>query len=638
MTDTDSSAPATVRPAWVTWAVVVTVVLSILGVFVVPWFVQGTIREVASDSQAVGFNNRLAAIALIVGSTVLALIALLSQAGRRSTAGRAEPVVVLERCEPGERVSLVVLGVVSFALLLMLTVMASVYRGVLFGDAGYFIDRLMYLVNGQRFAVGFEFAYGPLLLFPTYWLYMVLRHVGIGLYGTYYIFTAVYQVAGLLMVAYLLNRLRMPRVWRNVTLAVVGGFMLTFVGLGHNYTPVRFLAPFVLLLWALRSSEKHGLPATALAPVAGVIVSFAVSAEMGFVACVGMVTAFGIQALAGRLTDWVGVASALAGGVAGALAYTAGGASMFGAFSAGAVYFPVLPGQPAFAYVVTMLLVGWGVGATTNRRDWSAAAPQMGWFAACLVLSAAAMGRSDFVHIFWNGAAAILLASALLWRTGQRFAAAYPLAIGVIFIVSGIGYAWVGLGPGIVTSAARSGALTQERSAAIAAFFGRPESMGRATWQAAQRRDPLPEDVKLLLRSHAALPLSALGGDLGMALAKSKWLAKSYSPPWSLYSRAQIDRELADMARAKFLLLPTSEYAEYLRRYAAAKDDMQNGMWVGPLERPPGSYAAMTGFAFSAQPAHPTLDTWAIFGKEFTENWVGYKISGDYMILARRHK
>jgi hypothetical protein len=419
-------------------------------------------------------------------------------------------------------------------------------------------------------------------------------------------------------------------------LAMVGGFLATFIGLGLNYTPVRFLAPFALLLFSLRLADRYGVPALVVAPFVSAGISFGLSPEMGIVASIGLATAFAIRGIAGRPAEWIGAASAIVGGVAGTLAYGAGGASMFGAFSAGAVYFPVLPSQMALVYVVTMLVAGWGVGATTSRDNLTAAAPQIAWLVSCFVLVAAALGRADFVHIFWNGSAAILLASALLWTTARRFAPAYPIVVASVFIVAGAIYAWVGLGPGVVTTAVRSGTLTKERSVAIARAFGRSPAMGFVSWKASRRQDPLPADVKLLLDSGGVAPLSALSGKLGMKLALSDALVNQYSPPWSVYSRPQLDRELADLSRAKFLLLPTSEYVEYLRRYDAAKPTMRDGMWVAPLERPAWSYAGMTGFPFSAQPAQETLDVWAVFGKALVEDWRVYKTSGDYTILVRK--
>jgi hypothetical protein len=436
-----------------------------------------------------------------------------------------------------------------------------------------------------------------------------------------------------MFVAYLLNRLRMPKAWRTGMLAVFCGFVLTFISLGQNYTGVRFLAPFVLLLAALRAAEKYGLPGLLLAPFACVTVSCAISPEMGFVSCAGVSVAFGVHALSGRPRYVVGVLSGSAGLIVAMLAYGASGLGMFGGFYAGGAHFPVLLSSAALLYVATVLLAGWGVGATTETRDLSPAAAQLGWFAACLILVAAAFGRADFVHVFWNGAAAFLLVSALLWRVASRFAPAYPIFVGVIFITSGLIYAWSGLGTGVVECAVRGGWLTQQRSVAIARVFGRPQSTALKTWRFSARRDVTPDDLAWLLRQRSVLALYPLNGEMGKKLATSNALAESYAPPWTLNSRGEVDRQLEAMSRAKWILVPTVEYKDYLRRYELAKGSMRDGMWVAPLERGAGSYAAVTGFPLFAQAAFPTLDNPAVFGQVLSEKWRVYKTSGDYTIL-----
>lgn len=617
---------------WVRWAAAAIATLALVGVFVVPWFVHVPILPISSDSQALGFSNRTAEIILVLSSLALAALALLS--ARDSRGSSRTPVVLLAPCERRDRVSRGLFIALSVAVVAMVAIMATIYRIRLFGDSGYFLDRLMYVMNGRHVYSEFEFAYGPLLLFPTYGVFRLLRGVGVGLYAAYYITTAGMHVLGLSMTAYALNRLRMPKASRNVVLAVVAGFSLCFIGLGQNYTAVRFLTPFVLMLWALRQSEKHGLVAVLLAPLVAVGVSFAVSPEMGLVATAGLGTAYVVGAISGRRTWWLGAITTATAAAAGAVLYSLGGASMFGAFSAGAVYFPILLSQGAVVYVVAVLIAGWGVGATTTLSNLKSAAPQLGWLASSYVLVAAAFGRADFVHLFWNGLGLFLLVTACLWSVARRFAAAFPVVVGAVFIVAGITYAWVGLGYGVVACASRSGALTKSRSAAISTFFGRPPSWGIDTWKASQRRDPLPADLRHVIRSHSVIPLFALDGQLGMTLAKSKGMARSYSPPWSLYSRAQVDRELADIRSAQYLLLPTSDYQEYLRRYEAARAEIRDGMWVGPLERGAGGYAGFTGFPLAARPAHPTLDTWAVFGQTFRQDWAVLKTSGDYTILV----
>ncbi len=635
MTASDAPVSVPVRPAWVVPVVVATTVLTLLGVFVLPWFFPPAARQVVSDAQALGFSNRAAEISLVIGCLALAIVALVSGAARRTPQGHAEPVVTLVPCERDERIGPIALLAASVAVVGMVVVVSSTYRSYVFGDAAYFIDRLQYIINGQRLFTDVQFGYGPLLVYPTYWLYLVTRHVGMGLYGAYYLSVAAFQVIGLLFTTYLLNRLRMPKSGRTLMLVVVCAFAMTFLSLGLNYTGVRFLAPFVLTVAALRVSEQRGLPGLLLAPLVAVAVCTLLSPEMGIVALVALGVAFAASALAGKRVRLLGVASALAGILVAMPAFGSSGLGMFESFAAGGAHFPVLLSAVTVIYVATMLVVGWGVGATTDPRDLDPAGPQLGWFAACVVLLAAALGRADFIHLFWNGAAAILLASAFLWTTARRYAAAYPLAIGAVFVSAGIIFAWTGLGTGVVAGAIRSGSLTPTRSVAVARVFGRSQASALATWRLYSVEEPASKDMGWLARQRSVLALYLLHGELGSRLAGSDALAKAYSPPAYLLSRAELDRELEDISRAKLIVIPTAEYREYVSRARMASGMGDDGMRVAPLERTAAHYAGVTGFPLFAQPAFPTLDVFGVIGRELDRHWYVYRTSGGYSFLAR---
>jgi len=608
--------------------------MSVLGVWVLPWFVAVRNLPIFSDSQALGFNNNAAQAALVLGSIALAAIAYFSGTRHRTFEGRATPVVTLSACDPEDRVSIPLIIGVSCAVAAMVAGMALLYRDSPFGDAAYFVDKVLQLVGGHRPFFDFEFTYGPLLLFPTYWLWIVLRPLGLDVFRSYYLVFAASDVLGLVMAAYLLNRLTMPRIWRNTCLALLGGFMLTFIGLGLNYTPVRFLVPFVMLLMVLGVSDR-GWPSLVAGPFAAIALAFAVSPEMGVVTGASLAAAFALISFSGRATNWIGAAVSVAAAAAGLGVYRFLGGSTFDAFLSGANYFPVLPSQMSVAAILTILLAGWGVGATVDRRELHLAAPQVGWLIGSLFLVAAALGRADFVHLYWNALAALFLVSALLWSTHHRFAPAYPLYIGAVFIVAGVIYASAAMAPNALLSGMRSGSISAVKAAQIARRSGRNEVIASEAWAGAQVTNPTPDDMRMLIESRSVFALYPINGSLGMELALSGALAKSYAPPWTIFSRSQADREFSDMALAAYVLLPTADYEAYVTKQSAPESRTAEGMRLPTTQRDPASYAAMTGFPLRLSAARSAFDPDAEVGEALVTSWTVDRVSGSYTILRR---
>jgi hypothetical protein len=190
---------------------------------------------VIGASYEVGFNNAVSFLAYVVCVALLSLVAAgaLRPPAQRLTTPRQSPAYA------DAVTGLVILGhVVLFAGL-------YAYKGrFVFAESLYFQSLLYRMTTGEMPYVNFGFYYGPLMLYPAYWLTGLL---GLDLaYGVWFITT---YVAGLIFL-YVVVRfcLRDPR---------ARAFWFTFLALGLfnpltglNETFTRFLFPSIVFLTA----------------------------------------------------------------------------------------------------------------------------------------------------------------------------------------------------------------------------------------------------------------------------------------------------------------------------------------------------------------------------------------------------
>lgn len=620
---------------WLWWAVGATAALVALGVFLLPWFVPAAIRPITSDSQALGFNNRVALVSLALGCLAIVALAQLWRARCCGVSSVPEPVVLFEAANKDEGVSRVLLLVLSLAAVAAVAITATVYRSTPVTDSGYFYDRLLYLVNGSRPFVDFEFSYGPLLLYPPYCLWLVLRGIGVTLATSYYVVLAVAQVLGIGMTAYLLNHLRMTRAVRNGTLSIVVVTMLVNPSLSLNYTPLRFLTPFALMIAVLTLSERSVL-LRVFAPAGAIVGAFALSPEMGLATVVALVVALLLGVDERSWPAWLGVVFAIGFGFLGWLLYSRLPGSAFVGFSAGAFYFPVLPGRPSLMYLTTVLIAAGGVSATSSWSSRSRSSPQLGWLATCLVLSIAALGRADIGHLFWNGLGATLLAVALLGVIARRWAWAYIAAFALSFLVAASShYLVLGL-PSMFQVGVKNGLISERTARGIAHRVGRKYSDGSAWWQKARIADPSNEQISRLIESGSVLAPFQLEGRLGLRLAESQSLVPLFASPDMGSGQVSGELIVSGLGRARYVLLREDRYQAFLRQVKRAGGVSAPAVWQTKVPVSPQTYGLLLDFPMTFRPAHPVYDSSLAFGQVLVRDWVVDRTSGDYVILRRR--
>lgn len=618
---------------WYRVAGVVVAIATFVLVFVAPWFRPTQVRQVVSDSQSVGFNNRFALFSLVAGVVLLAFLAYLRARPESEADGWPGDVVRATAESSENRVPRWLIGVFSAAVVLETIAVLLVYRDVGFSDAAYFIDRLYYIANGSRLLVDVEYSYGPLLIGPPYLIWLALRGVGVGMAQAYFVFVGVMHLVGLLATAWVLDRLDLPRLWRGVLFGTVALFTLAVITFGVNYTPIRFLAPAVAILLCVKTAERTwGVRALVL--LAGVLLSFAISPEVGLVASAGLAAMLVFEGMGLDRRPLFAAAGVLALGIAGWLGYGMAGDSTSGAISSGAYYIPILPALPALVFTAMALCAGWGVGNEVSRGGWRANAGMLGWFTAAIVYMPAALGRADIVHLFWNGLMLTLIACAVASRLSPRVGAALSLSIALVFVAAAFSFSATALVPAAFKSAVRSGTISFDTATRLAVKLRRTDNMGRQ-WYRANNLDPMrPDDVAFLAQQGSVFAPFWLNGSAAEKLASAHALLPSFGPPRYSLSQGQVDKGVDMLNRTEYLVLPQDDYDYYRFSSNEASKAGPDAMMVA---KHPATLAMTyyTGFPLLFTPIRPTLDPAARFGREMVRHWVVVKHSGDYLILRR---
>ena len=549
----------------------------------------------------------------------------------------SDPVVVEAPAARADAVDWRLVAALSVASVAMVAVLGYFYRTHPFADSAYFADRLLRLVAGGRIYRDFEFAYGPLLLLPIDWLWLVLRNAGADIYASLYASVAVLHVVGLLMAAYLLDRLDIPRPWRHTALVLVFAFGFFMVSLGPNYLPMRFLTPFVALVWTAEMTRKSWWQGT-LAALVSLALAYAISPEMGIAAALGIVAALGLQAVRGRWLLLVPTVSAAIVGVFGFWIYYSMPGSTLTQVGGGAFNFPVLPGQPALVFVATMLALALGVGFTSSAEMWPRTALQLGWLVSAGVLMAAALGRADFGHIFFNGLGAFLLALAIVHRVWRKLTPAYLGVVAVVFV--GIAFTTATTAaPSVFAGGVNAGLISKGRSMSLAMHLGRTAETGRQWYRDAIVAEPSSSDVNRLVASRGVFAPYMLQGQVGVTLAEKGALLPGFSIPGLTMTPQQMDRLLAPLGSAAYVFLPTGEYTGLLDA-AKSRSDTEP---VTFMRRPTSGtdaalYSMIEAFPLHTHPANQMYEPDAILGAILRRDWEIEHESGSFVILRRRSK
>ena len=386
------------RRTWI--ACVVVCAIAVLAVFLLPLHVPLEFQPAVSASYVAGFNNRAASLtAAAIGGCVLLWV------WYKSRGEKPDDNTTRDRIGPRFAAAVIALTCIFFAAGGWL-VAASHLRYL--ADAGYFIEQMSsHAEYGGALYTQLEFAYGPLLFYPT-----ILLHAALycGWMTAYFLTLAFDQSLGLALLAYVLNELPIRGRDRRISLVLLAIGALNPI-FGLNYTFLRFITAFAILLFATRTQS---LSRTMVVLVAGEVLLLGISPEQGFAFLIATVAFAGLQAWRSG-AKWLLVAAAPALG-AGVFLLLAGRSYLYmlHSFAKGALSLPVAPYPHLLIFLFAVVwLIPFAIGRSLGSNE-----PMGVRMAACYALGIglmpAALGRCDPLHVFFNGAGLLVLSLAAI--------------------------------------------------------------------------------------------------------------------------------------------------------------------------------------------------------------------------------
>ncbi len=400
-------------PPWLGWTGVA--LTTFFASFILPFFFPSH-HPSYSRAYSAGANNRVAMIG--IGSISVAVTAVcwwlnFNPLGRsaQSQAGERDDSIPLTYHH-------LLWGVVALAGFTAALGSFVIRDGFYYSDAGYFLTQLRTgLVFHGRVFRDFEFPYGILLYeWPASFL-RVLGLLGVSRVASYMVALAAAEALGVALLFYVVRALPMRNSLR------VAAFALILFGsldplLGINYSLLRFVLP---LAAAVLLGTRRTLGGAVLVASVGELLMLFTSPELGL-AFGGAGLAFGVyRTLSGR-RSWLLVSVATLAGVA-VYAGTSAHESLetLGKFASGGFNLIIQPIPHILVLLVTVvalapLVVVWSLceaPATTPVL--------LPLYVVSLGLLPSALGRSDPLHVFFNGLAGSLLAFVALDKAVQRW-------------------------------------------------------------------------------------------------------------------------------------------------------------------------------------------------------------------------
>ncbi len=373
--------------------------LAALAVFALPYAIPVEFHPAISASYVAGFSNRAAAFAAAAISFAVA-----SWSWRRGILSADESPRYQHEASSK-------LGLTFIAAAIFLTCCFTAVCGWAIheagqrylADAGYFIEQISKHVDyGGALYSHIEFAYGPLLFYPTMWLQR-LAHCGV--FAAYFATLAAEQSIGLVELAYILNSLPLRPSTRYFSFLLFSlGAMTPLLGL--NYTLFRYLTPIVFLLFA--ANTKRILQST-LILAAGALISLGISAEIGLAFAVGSAALILWNVTNGGLRRLGAIVGPMIGAVVFTLSVGRAYVHILGAFAKGALNLPVAPYPHLLVFLfVVVWLAPRALGRVLAVPDGSTRSIVC-CYAVGIAMLPSALGRCDPLHVFFNGLVLCLL-------------------------------------------------------------------------------------------------------------------------------------------------------------------------------------------------------------------------------------
>ena len=538
--------------------------LAAVGVFVVPWYVDG-MQPVTGESYAFGFHNRTATLGLVVAVGVACLSGLVSPAARKKSQ------CVLDwfqagnpwRADPPERIVLAIACMIMASWILWLDGMLVIPY---WGEADYFLSRIDLVAMGYRPYVDFQYNYGPLLLHAPIAL-DALSQGSLGIEAAYAWTVAGLTILGFCATFFFLNALTIPATYRLWVLGTTLAIWLPLT-MGLNYVPLRFTyVPFALVVfdWCLRTygSSRRRVSVVALSAAGLATCAFLLSPEMGVSSCFGLLASCATQAIAGKKTSAIAGAAGIIAAVVATHLFSEGYFDGMRAFAGGANNFPIVPNLHNVLLVIAALFVLGNIGIAVASHRHDPRAPLAASVAAsAAVLLAPALGRCDPGHVLVNELLIFVCLFAAAAAKGEVWLRAWLAVFAIAFIVM-MQFSYWSHYAGSYRYAFDVKRHYDQHPEQVAAW--------KEAWKERQRANPgtvVPNwkrvapypgwaDQHAGLQGPLGLPLAAdIGLDRYAKLAKGFVPAYHPVPKTEILTEAAVARAVRDAKRNPFIIIP----------------------------------------------------------------------------------
>jgi len=389
-----------------------------LALFLLPYLFP--VKPSIALSYLAGYSNRIAVVILVLGAALFAIY----------TKGEFAPIDTQDSPLPAWTLT----AALVITTLLCAAQRYSTLHTVPGGGGLYHLDRQQTLATGQTLYRGFEFMYGPLLIYPAVWIAQLFHTSQV---NGFYAFLLVQWLVGVVMLWFVVRLIDLPMRLRPLFFALMLLVHLPEIAdEGASYTSLR---PHVAILLALlvhavwkRSGSGWKTSAMALLAVG---LGLAISMEQAIGLVFGLAAYLVLLAWWNRPNfAWPAVALYFLGsaGYIG-LAAWAGMFVSFRALTAGGLYFPLVPSTNNLLRLLPYIVAGCLFYRALLRRQFDSVAIPLTLVGVPMLPYA--LGRCDYWHLggaipmFFLGVAGIFaMPSIRRWWI--------PLFLGVGFVLA----------------------------------------------------------------------------------------------------------------------------------------------------------------------------------------------------------
>lgn len=555
------------RPFWV-----LSIAFATVGVFWLPWYFPATTPSM-SESYSLGFNNRLATLSLAFAIGFATVARLVGRTSARPIGWLCKRPNLLPPWRSARSEYLVL---ITFTFIWTQIIWAWCARLVdpAYGDARGIIFAIDLIALGKVPYRDFIFNYGPALPYLPYFLSSWSQ--GAVSFEQAHLAVLVFLTgAGFVAIFVILRALRLPAAFRPVVLAVALLSWALFTTCMAQIAMRFVCVPLSLVALHAITNRVRGQGVARVASIGAT--SFltaascmALSPEMGIAAAVAQ-SAYAItEYVLRRQADVAGaVLTGTAAAFLAALSLFPGCFETVFAFTSGFFNLPIYlnPHNVITVSAAVAVLPALIASALKNPSD-DRTPLAIGLAVVAGLLLVGAFGRAAPVHVFYNGFTLMLLTFAMMASLGTTWLRRWTWVYAVVNILL-LQISWWWVNTGTCATALQLQRFYRDNPQVVHAWQEKWESrrLRHPSGKALHWSSVLPYPDELDAIADRGQIIQTGGSEwnlwLGRYLLLQTEFPQDYFTPWLLFATtpAQIERRVDELSKARYLLMPESDFA-----------------------------------------------------------------------------